>query len=101
MASYRIALCLGGVIALGVLAGCSSEEKKTEPVVSVEVAPARKVDLERTITAEAILFPLHEAAITAKVAAPKKEFKVQRGAKVHAGELLAVLENRDLSGAEL
>lgn len=97
----RIFICGAAVLALLLLAGCSGEEKKTEPVVSVQVAPVRRVDLERTVTAEAILFPLHEAAITAKVAAPVKQFYVQRGAGVHAGQLLAVLENRDLSAAEL
>ena len=69
--------------------------------MSVEVAPVKRVDMERTVTSEAILFPLHEAAITPKVSAPVKEFKVQRGAKVKAGELLAILENRDLAGSEL
>src|SRR5689334_4644432 len=93
--------CGAAILALAVLAGCSGEEKKTEPVVSVEVSPVRRVDLERTVTSEAILFPLHESAITAKVAAPVKQFYVQRGAKVRAGQLLAVLENRDLSAAEL
>jgi HlyD family secretion protein len=97
----RELFCGAAVVALAFLAGCSGEEKKTEPVVSVEVAPVRRIDLERTVTSEAILFPLHEAAITAKVAAPVKQFYVQRGAKVRAGQLLAVLENRDLSGAEL
>src|SRR6185312_14053241 len=33
--------------------------------------------------------------------APVKRFYVQRGAKVKAGELLAVLENRDLEAAAL
>ena len=101
LARPRELLCGAAVLAIAVLSGCSGEEKKTEPVVSVEVAPVRRVDLERTVTSEAILFPLHEAAITAKVAAPVKQFYVQRGAKVRAGQLLAVLENRDLSGAEL
>src|ERR1051325_11515474 len=97
----RDRFCGAAVLALIVLAGCSGEEKKTEPVVSVEVAPVRRVDMERTVTSEAILFPLHESAITAKVAAPVKQFYVQRGARVRVGQLLAVLENRDLSAAEL
>jgi len=104
MHSYLSRKIQGSVVAtlvVLVLAGCSSEEKKTEPVVSVEVAPVKRVDLERTVTSEAILFPLHEAAITPKVSAPVKEFRVQRGAKVKAGEVLAILENRDLAGAEL
>jgi HlyD family secretion protein len=35
------------------------------------------------------------------VTAPVKKFYVQRGARVHAGELLATLENSDLAAAAL
>jgi HlyD family secretion protein len=94
LASAALLACLG-------LAACSGGEKKVEPVVTVQVAPVEKTTLERTITSDAILFPLHGAAITPKVSAPVKKFYVQRGAKVKAGQLLAVLENRDLAAAEM
>src|SRR6185312_16886109 len=57
--------------------------------------------ISEQIQADAILSPVAQAAIVPKVTAPVKKFYVQRGAKVHAGELLAVLENADLSAAEL
>jgi RND family efflux transporter MFP subunit len=44
---------------------------------------------------------LAQAAISPKVTAPVKKFYVQRGARVKAGELLATLENGDLSAAAL
>jgi HlyD family secretion protein len=84
--------------ALVVLGGCSSE-KKEEPTVSVQVATVQRGALQQTITSEAVLFPLQQAALTPKISAPVKTFYVKRGSKVHKGQLLAVLENRDLEAA--
>ena len=36
-----------------------------------------------------------------KITAPIKKFYVERGQRVHAGELLAVLENTDLTAAAM
>jgi HlyD family secretion protein len=80
------------------LPGCS-KEKVEEPTVSVQVATVEKKTLERTITADAILFPLQQSAIVPKISAPVKKFYVKRGSRVRKGQLLAVLENRDLAAA--
>ena len=80
-------------------AGCSSDKGDTEPTVSVQVAPVEKTAIEQTITAQAVLFARQQAAIVPKISAPVQKFLVKRGAKVHQGQLLAVLENRDLSAA--
>jgi len=53
------------------------------------------------ITADAVLTPLAQAAIEPKITAPVKRFYVQRGARVKAGELLATLENNDLTAAAM
>jgi len=63
------------------------------------VASAKKVSLQQAVTAEAVLFPKNEAAITPKVIAPVSKFYVNRGSRVHKGELLAILENRDISAS--
>ncbi len=55
--------------------------------------------MEHTVTSEAVLFPLSQSAITPKISAPVKTFYVKRGSRVHQGELLAVLENQDLTAA--
>jgi multidrug efflux pump subunit AcrA (membrane-fusion protein) len=81
------------------LAGCSSEKPDAEPTVSVQVAPVEKTTIEHMISTQAILFPLAQAAIVPKISAPVQKFLVKRGSPVHQGELLAVLENRDLSAA--
>jgi HlyD family secretion protein len=80
------------------LAGCSKPAEQ-ETAVPVQIVAAEKMTLERTVTAQAILFPLEQAAVTPKISAPVKRFYVQRGTAVHRGQLLAVLENRDLTAA--
>ena len=81
------------------LSGCSSEKGDKEPTVSVQVAPVEKTTIEHTIATQAILFPHAQAAIIPKISAPVQKFLVKRGSHVKAGELLAVLENRDLTAA--
>jgi HlyD family secretion protein len=87
-----------GVAAIS-LAGCSKEAAEKEPVVNVQVATVEKTSIQDNVTAEAILFPIQQAAITPKISAPVKSLPVKRGQKVQAGQLLAVLENRDLAAA--
>lgn len=84
---------------LGAASGCHSSEKKDEPVVTVKTAVAKKMPLNQTIAAEGIVFPKNQATITPKVSSPVKQFLVNRGARVHKGQLLAVLENRDLAAS--
>jgi multidrug efflux pump subunit AcrA (membrane-fusion protein) len=80
-------------------AGCSGGEKEKEPVVTVEAALVQKAELRRTVTAEAIVYPLHQAALVPKISAPVEKFYINRGSRVRKGQLLAVLENKDLSAA--
>ena len=98
----RIMLAIAGVAALAsvlVTGGCSSDKGDQEPTVTVQVAPVEKTTIQHTISAQAILFPRQQAAIVPKISAPVKKFLVKRGSPVREGELLAVLENRDLSAA--
>ena len=86
------------VCALLLTVGCSSE-KKEEPEVTVQVAPVEKTTIEHNVTAQAILFPKQQAAIVPKITAPVQKFLVNRGSRVRQGQLLAILENRDLAAA--
>jgi len=95
------ALCYALLAALMALSACSREPAKKEPVVAVQVRPAQRATIEHLVHAEAVLYPIHEAAITPKVSAPVAKFFVQRGSPVRRGQLLAVLENKDLAAAEL
>lgn len=82
-------------------AGCSSGggEGDATPVVAVQVAPVQRGALQQWVRAQAVLYPLHQAIITPKISAPVSQFFVNRGDHVHADELLAQLENRDLKAA--
>jgi HlyD family secretion protein len=79
------------------LAGCSSTQKEKEPVVTVEVTPAEKTSISQMVTAEAVVFPLKQATISPKITSTVADFKVQRGSRVKKGQLLVVLENKDLT----
>lgn len=83
------------------LAGCRSGEKEPEALVTVHSARARTAELARTVNAEAVVFPVAQAAVTPKISAPVRQFFVTRGATVRKGQRLALLENRDLSAAAL
>ena len=87
-------------VGLLLLTSCSKKEQETEPEVTVQAAKAEKQSIRQIIRSEAVLFPRNQAAITPKIVAPVKKFYVNRGSRVHAGQLLAVLENRDLAAAE-
>ena len=79
--------------------GCSQKEQEVTPEVSVQVQPARSGEISQLVTAEAVVFPLQQAIVTPKITSTIKSFQVQRGARVRKGQLLAVLENADLSAA--
>ncbi len=83
------------------LAGCSKKEESAEvkPVVPVQLAPVVKEAIRRVVTADGVLYPIDQAAVTPKISSPVEKFLVNRGDHVTAGQLLAVLENRDLAGA--
>jgi HlyD family secretion protein len=95
----RRILLTAGICLLAAGLGCSRGEKETEPTVTVQVAPAAVKPIQEIIQAEAVLYPLHQAALVPKVTAPVRKFYVNRGSKVRAGQLVAVLENRDLAAA--
>src|SRR5579863_3253422 len=99
--AVRLSFALSLVLVVLFLAACSKKEAEPQPMVTVQTAPAERGSIQQIVTAEAILFPRDQAAITPKVVAPVKTFYVNRGSPVHRGQLLAVLENRDLEAAAL
>jgi HlyD family secretion protein len=92
-------LSLGTALSLFFGSGCSKEEKEKEPVVTVQVTPAKRATISQTISAEAVVYPLQQATIAPKITSTVKQFLVQRGSRVKKGQLLAVLENKDLTAA--
>lgn len=91
-------LCIG-VSSLLLLSGCAKKEETPSPVVEVQAATVTTGSITENIETDAVLAPVAQAAIAPKISAPVRKFLVQRGSKVHAGQLLAVLENKDLEAA--
>ena len=81
--------------------GCSKKEEATEvaSVAPVQLAPVSREAIRRVVTADGVLYALDQAAVTPKISAPVEKFLVNRGDHVTQGQLLAVLESRDLAGA--
>jgi multidrug efflux pump subunit AcrA (membrane-fusion protein) len=59
----------------------------------------RRAPIQHIVTVEAVLYPLQQASIVPKISAPVQRFLAQRGDHVQKGQLLAVLEDRDLAAA--
>lgn len=94
----RLFLASAIVLPFLMLPGCKKEETPS-PEIAVQAEHPEQGPISEHIMADAILAPLAQAAIAPKISAPVKKFYVQRGAKVKEGQLLAVLENRDLAAA--
>lgn len=87
-------------LAMCVMPGCRKAAQPA-PVLTVQAQKPEQGVLSEQITADAILTPVAQAAIVPRLSAPVQHFYVQRGSKVHMGQLLATLENADLAaGAE-
>jgi HlyD family secretion protein len=93
------AMAAAAALLSGFAWGCAKEEKEKEPEVSVQTTPAEKEDISQIVNEEAVIFPLQQATVAPKITSTIKQFLVQRGSKVKKGQLLAVLENADLSAA--
>ena len=91
---------LGCMLVVLIVFTACSKEKEEETSVAVKAGTVEKIDIQKMVTADAVLFPLQQAALVPKISAPVSKFYVNRGSKVHKGQLLAVLENRDLAAAQ-
>ena len=84
------------------VSGCSKkddEEKKAEAPAPVQVTAVTQDTIRRMVEADGVLYPLDQASIMPKISAPVQKFLVSRGDHVKANQLVAVLENRDLSAS--
>lgn len=94
-----LALALFGAV---LSQGCEkANDAGTAAVVTVQAEHPEVGEISENILADATLSPVAEAAISPKITAPVRTFYVQRGSKVKKGQLLAVLENRDLDAQAL
>ena len=76
-----------------------SSQKPEEPtavVVSVKVAKVEKETIAAPVSAVGTIFPREQATVAAKISAQIKTMALLKNKQVKAGEVIAVLESRDL-----
>lgn len=74
----------------------SEKESEVTPTVSVKVAKAEKGAIAAPITAVGTIWPREKADVGAKISAQIKSMALLKNKLVRAGEVIAVLESRDL-----
>jgi HlyD family secretion protein len=83
-----------------IAAGCARKEESSEGAAApVQTATVQRAAIRRIITTRAILYPINQAVLMPKLSAPVREFFVNRGDHVRKGQLLAQLENNDLTAS--
>jgi multidrug efflux pump subunit AcrA (membrane-fusion protein) len=97
----RTVFPIGSIVLISLLSStaCSKEEAEPQPVVTVQAAPVKQGSISQVVTTDAVLFPINQATIVPKIASPVAKAHVVRGTKVHKGQLLLTLENKDLTAA--
>jgi multidrug efflux pump subunit AcrA (membrane-fusion protein) len=98
MSQRTLLLAAAGLL---VMSGCAkkADEEKAEAPAPVQVTAVTQETIRRTVEGDGVLFPQDQAGVVPKVSAPVLRFLVNRGDRVRAGQLVATLENRDLSAA--
>jgi multidrug efflux pump subunit AcrA (membrane-fusion protein) len=74
----------------------AESEAEVAPVVSVKVAKAEKGNIAARIVAVGTIWPREKADVGAKISAQIKKMALLKNKVVRAGEVIAVLESRDL-----
>src|SRR5579863_1629852 len=93
---------LAGAVAL--LAGCGKKAAEgaagdEEPPAKVTVETAVLGAIDHVVTADAALYPINQANVMPKLAAPVRRMLVNRGDHVRAGQAVAELESADLAAS--
>jgi HlyD family secretion protein len=88
------------LVALLVQTACSKQPAEEAGVAApVQVTAVTQATIRRIVEGDGVLFPRNQASVMPKISAPVQKFYVNRGDHVQQGQLLAVLENRDLAAA--
>jgi len=74
----------------------AESEGEVTPVVSVKVAKAEQGNIAAQVVAVGTIWPRERADVAAKVSAQIKKMALLKNKVVRAGEVIAVLESRDL-----
>src|ERR1039457_3655646 len=93
---------LFAALAAGLLAasGCSKkEEADVEAPAPVQVTAVTQEPIRHIVAGDGILFPQDQTGVMPNISKPVFKFYANRGDHVKQGQLLAVLESRDLAAA--
>lgn len=71
-------------------------EAEVTPIVSVKIVKAEKGEIAAQYSAVGTIWPREKADVAAKISAQIKQMALLKNKLVHAGEVIAVLESRDL-----
>ena len=74
----------------------SATQEETAVVVSVKVAKGEREPISAQVSAVGTLFPREKAEVAAKISAQIRQMALLKNKVVRAGEVIAVLESRDL-----
>ena len=75
----------------------STTEEAVAPIVSVRVAKVEKQTIAAPVSAVGTIFPRDQATVAAKISAQIKTMGLLKNQVVKAGQVIAVLESRDLA----
>jgi HlyD family secretion protein len=91
-----VVLVLAGLIVWRVRSSKPEAETEVKPTVSVKVAKAEKSTIAAPVTAVGTIWPREKADVGAKISAQIKSMPQLKNKLVRAGDVIAVLESRDL-----
>ena len=91
-----IAILVIAVVVWRRRSAAAAADQTTTPVVSVKVAKAEKDAIAAQIVAVGTIWPREKSDVGAKISAQIKKMALLKNKLVRAGEVIAVLESRDL-----
>jgi RND family efflux transporter MFP subunit len=91
-----LAIVLVALIVWRLKSSATEAEAEVTPTVSVKVAKAEKGEIAAQIAAVGTIWPREKAEVGAKISAQIKKMALLKNKVVRAGEIIAVLESRDL-----
>jgi len=89
-------------LAVGAIAACSHSHEEAaagNPLRPVHVAPVRSATLGDSVHAVGLLTPKDESRLSFKVGGVVESVRIEEGAQVRAGQLLAVLKQAEIEAA--
>ena len=94
--SALVILLLVGLIVWRLRRSAHEAETEVTPTVSVKVVKAEKGEIATPISAVGTIWPREKADVGAKISAQIKKMALLKNKVVRAGEVIAMLESRDL-----